>query len=280
MVNNDGQQLISLSNDQLLSLQNKEKEILKEFIRICGLLRLHYVVAYGTLLGAIRHNDFIPWDDDIDVWMPFNDFLVLQEKWSSISTSRFFLQTVFNDSKFCYPYAKIRLENTVFVETGSESMGSHNGIFVDVFPFSSASNSSLIRRLCFIKGKVLGARSLCAMKNHTSNFKKAVLFLLSGFRSPHKAALATFKLYKKMNDRHKKSRFYCVVFDPNGYCKDVVDNTILRQFGNFDVSVPNGYDEILRMDFGNYIKLPPENERFPHHFLSSFSLDLSKDFKK
>ncbi len=116
-------------------IQKEELRILIEFDRICRKHNIKYSLSYGTLIGAIRHQGFIPWDDDIDVGMLREDYEVFLEKGQKLLQSDLFLQTCYTDPKYPQVYAKIRKNNTSFVETTVKNIQMHHGIYIDVFPF-------------------------------------------------------------------------------------------------------------------------------------------------
>ena len=93
-----------------------ELEILKEFIGVCANLNLRYFLAGGSVLGTIRHNGFIPWDDDIDVIMPRKDYEIFLEKGQSLMQKQFFIQTYKTEPDYVMGFAKIRNSNTTFIE--------------------------------------------------------------------------------------------------------------------------------------------------------------------
>ena len=116
------------------TLQDIELDILKQFINICNKENLQYYVVGGTLLGAVRHKGFIPWDDDIDVSMPRQDyekFLTVAKKYLS---EPYFLQTRITDKNTLFNYAKIRNSNTTFIEQSIKKLDMNHGVFIDIFP--------------------------------------------------------------------------------------------------------------------------------------------------
>lgn len=126
-----------VSGDNLRKLQETELEILLETDRICRKYEILYQLSGGTLLGAVRHKGFIPWDDDVDICMlreDYNRFLSICEKELG---EKYFLQTYETDSEFFHSFARIRKNNTLALQRQYKGMDMHHGIFIDVFPLDN-----------------------------------------------------------------------------------------------------------------------------------------------
>ena len=114
--------------------------IYHEIARICYKYRLTYFVVGGTLLGAVVHKGYIPWDDDLDIAMPREDYDVFINVCSKELDERFYLHHTSTDPDYWLPFAKVRLNSTVFLEEKRKNVKSHAGIYVDIFPFDYASS--------------------------------------------------------------------------------------------------------------------------------------------
>ena len=121
------------SND-LKRLKIEEKKILDYYVNFCEKNNLKYYLAYGTLLGAIRHNGFIPWDDDIDVHMPPQDYQKFINLFKKDNNNDYFLQTIDTEKYFHATFTKIRKNNSCMVEKEWSYMKIHKGINIDIFP--------------------------------------------------------------------------------------------------------------------------------------------------
>jgi phosphorylcholine metabolism protein LicD len=136
----------------LRRLQFVQLEILTEFDRICHKHHLRYHIACGTLLGAVRHKGFIPWDDDVDVVMPYEDYLLLDQAMEeSLDVKRFFLRTIDSNVDTNITYKQLRRNGTVFMRPGRQKYNFHNGILIDIFPLSIAHRSAAVR---FVQTKI------------------------------------------------------------------------------------------------------------------------------
>lgn len=124
-----------------------EQEILDVFHKVCVDNNLKYSIAYGTLLGAVRHKGFIPWDDDIDVIMPREDYEKLRTLWVKNAPKKYIFQDYYTDKNYINNFAKIRKDKTAFVQSEKEKdFNYHKGIFIDVFPADRVPNSSMSRK--------------------------------------------------------------------------------------------------------------------------------------
>ena len=122
---------------QLEKLKRIELNILQEYIKACEILGLNYCLIGGTLLGAIRHKGFIPWDDDIDVAMPRKDYEVFIREAQKVLPNNLFVQSFLSDSHLPYNFCKVRDNNTTFIETATQKRKIHHGVFIDVFPLDN-----------------------------------------------------------------------------------------------------------------------------------------------
>ena len=118
----------------MTELQNKELEILKQFIFVCDSLSLKYFLVCGSALGAVKYGGFIPWDDDIDVAMPREDYDVFVERANTLFPPNIFLQTYKTDTKYPHIYCKLRDSNTAYIEKSAAALEINHGVFIDIFP--------------------------------------------------------------------------------------------------------------------------------------------------
>lgn len=136
-------------DDKLRQLQLVELEILDEFVRICEKNNLRYYLVGGTLLGAVRHGGFIPWDDDIDVAMPRKDYNRLAEIWKKCANPVYFYQNSQTDPYYFLSYAKIRKNGTEIYEERFKESKFHKGIFIDIFPLDYCPKPGLLCHFLF-----------------------------------------------------------------------------------------------------------------------------------
>lgn len=267
--------VIIMEQETLRRLQLTELEILKEIKRICAENNLTYYLSSGSVIGAIRHQGFIPWDDDIDICMPWQDYEKFIELCNSGALSdKYFLQTSITDLYDHQPFIKVRKNNTTMLQPMHKNNKAHSGIWVDIFPIVSVDNGKSIFKL---KKKMLSFSNYLAMDgwiiDNEEEFKgilgsKGFNLLMKFYKIP---------LRKRQKWHHKALKFIIHSFNNTEYKTEVYSGLIYtfpnRIFEGEAIEVPfeddtfsvmPGYDEYLRIHYGDYMQLPPENERYNH----------------
>lgn len=256
-------------------LKYVELELLKEFIRICENLELSYFAVQGTLLGAVRHKGFIPWDDDIDVGMPRTDYEVFVERAPELLPEYYFLQTFHTDPEFYHCFGKLRDNRTTFIEnTACKLKRMNQGIFIDIFPFDYYPENRLAAHLFEIKKCVLRYRLRSKFYIpqddvfSITNILRKILMCIAWIVCPseYKALEESERLYKSVCP----GRLLVNNGSPWGkrevVLKSWMQDTEEHAFMNMSIRIPKGYDAYLTHVYGDYMKLPPEDERRPHHY--------------
>lgn len=128
----------------LAELHYEEKNVLTWLDRVCNENGLHYSMIGGTMLGAIRHKGFIPWDDDIDIFMSMSDFKHLKKIFQS---EQYFLQTPETDIQMPFAMYKIRRNNSLMPEPEMESLKMHQGIWIDIFVYTNAGSTDFAKKM-------------------------------------------------------------------------------------------------------------------------------------
>lgn len=258
--------------EDLKRLQETELDIFKEIIRVCDENNLTYFVIAGTALGTIRHNGFIPWDDDIDIGMLRADY----DKFIQLAPEKlktgYTLQHFSTDPNTPAYFAKVRKDHTVFKEKNMRHLDIHHGVFVDIFPFDNVpSDAKAHRAYCFrVKfwQHLYLAKSLWSpAASVTDLFTRCYATLIRS--TLHILLLPVSKafLYKKTDSAKRQYSNENSGIVTESYFEFKVSDLLPVQehaFETITVSIPNNPDAVLRTQYGDYMKLPPENKRVTH----------------
>ena len=144
-----------MKKNELERLQKEEIDILNEIVRICDKNNIPYFLAAGTLLGAVRHSGFIPWDDDIDLFMLRDDYNKFIKCAINEINDNYFLQCHDTDKYYYSSFIKVRKNNTLMIEEENENRKIHRGIWVDIFPLDYVKDDSKILKFKVFLSKLL-----------------------------------------------------------------------------------------------------------------------------
>ena len=236
-------------------------KLLVEFDRVCRLLDIPYVLFAGTLLGAVRHQGFIPWDDDLDVMMLRADYdRFLSAAPTVLHTDDFYLQGEFS-AHWPMFFSKLRLNNTTCLEKfhpKDEAM--HQGIYIDIFPCDNAAPTALGRRMQFLASKVIITKALDARGYDTDSRGKKIAMALCRLL-PTKPFLRLAK--RDRADSTKVHSFFAAArrYDKNVYPRDWFTRRTEGVFEGGTYPIPADYDGMLTTLYGDYRTLPPPEER-------------------
>ena len=259
-----------LSEKELADLKAKELDILVKFDRMCKENNLRYFITAGTLLGAVRHKGFIPWDDDIDLMMPREDYEKLLSVWDQSAPKGYILQNTRTDSDFTQNFTKIRKDHTTFLQDEAErTKHYHKGIFVDIFPGDRVPSGKLEKTVQYIACAI----NLLYSRGHTSGsgglIGKVENILL---RAPKKKYATRRERAEKSIRRWNGNATLQYVF-PNTigcsrklYPANLFENLKAMEFNGKQYMCAADPDTMLRIEYGDYMQLPPEEERvWKHH---------------
>ena len=271
---------MKISSETLQKLKYTELNILIEFDRVCKKLGINYTLAAGTLLGAVRHQGFIPWDDDIDVEMLREDYDKLIAEGQPLLPDHLFIQTYETDKKYPFSFAKIRDTSTVLLEDNTQSLQMKNGVFIDVFPIDRVSSNKIIRWMDHLLLTLISIiKCSCTIewaKKSRSRFRRTIrmlLFPLARLISTYRLnRIETFIRVKNNKGRNKYtfgSNYHSLppfrLKDTMLVPIDIYCNTENIVFENREFKAIKDRHTYLTVKYGNYMQLPPEEERTPHH---------------
>lgn len=263
-------------------IQQNSIKILIKIDEVCRNLNLNYFLAYGTLIGAIRHKGFIPWDDDIDIWMPREDYRKLIfyciEHCSNLEP--YTLMSPYNN--FLYPHGISRIVDTRYLLDVHNEVKYNLGLFVDIYPLDGVGDTE---RECNIrKRKASRYSSLCFLSSRryyergdTRGGIKQIIKFPAFLYAKVKGTRYFLNALEKISDKKKYEDCKyvgCLVWGTDGvkaiFPKEYFKESIDHEFEGIQLKIPKEYDAILRRLYGDYMRLPPEEKRIGHHHYKAY----------
>lgn len=262
-----------MDRELLRKVQMVQLEIAKEIKRVCDENNIQYFLCFGTMLGAVRHQGFIPWDDDLDLGMLRSEYERFLEIAPTKLKPEYYLHTWYNDPQYPLPFAKVRKRNTLYLE-GKSTRLKENGFYVDIFPFdpqpaTDEERSSVNKKLQdLFRTKLMKSGYTPWMENGKVVWKKRIGYLYYQVKALAATQEGLAKEYDALATSFPESD---ILFWQEGISKM---RKIKRQWCeelaefNFEGEMfkgPKNYDEMLTTIYGNYMQLPPEDQRENRH---------------
>ena len=251
-------------------LKAYEVKTLDEFAKICDEYGIPYYITFGTLLGAIRHKGFIPWDDDIDVHLKPIDYYRFKEIMLNNPNKDFFYQAIETEKYYPLPFAKLRMNNTKVVETKLKDEPINQGIYIDIFPLIPYPKDNNDRKKLLKNLTIINLLIEADMHNKTKYntygrigkiLSKLCKFIPRSIRNKFvKAKLKKAILYNGTYDQ------YIDIIDKIPFDKTCFDKATEVIFEGKKYKAPKEYDRFLTSMYGNYMTLPKEEDRKSHSF--------------
>ena len=261
-----------IRNDFLVTTERKKiwmilLDMLIEIDRVCKKNNIKYTLGFGSILGAVRHKGFIPWDDDIDICMPRDDyerFLNLQSEFQY----PYFLQTPYSDKNSAYSWAKLRNASTTMVSRHFAYQEMNHGILIDIFPYDKWDPSD-DKSYDIIKYLALENSTFMRLTNpNLDESGKKRVQSWAGIDS-----INVYETIQKIAQKHNKidtifvAVAVCTIYEFNKmlFYKEDFDDIINMEFEGFLFPVPKGYDRMLKNVYGDYMEFPPVDKRGQWH---------------
>lgn len=278
--------MMTLTAEELKKAQFLMLKILKEVHRVCEENNIHYFLSDGTLIGAVRHNGFIPWDDDLDIGMLRADYEKFCEIAPKFLGDEYLLQNNTIDKGYGLQFAKVILKDTLWIETSAENTKrEYSGLYIDIFPYDKVPYDVKIQKKHYKKYYFTNALIFIKLKYNTFKRTKGL------FRKLYFIYKWIISRFCSLDSLLQKRRALCTKFE-----KLSSDFVVTKYGGNFyknqepydsysillkhvfeDASfyIPEDYDTILSNLYGNYMELPPPEKRL-NHGIKEFNFGMYK----
>lgn len=252
--------------------------ILREIDVFCRSNKLRFCLAYGSLIGAVRHKGFIPWDDDIDIWMFRKDYEVFIRKFNDYN-SKMSVRSYLN-SDHPFPYAKVIYNDSRAIEIVDRKEYTF-GISIDLFPIDNMPDSDKEIQHLYKKTKLF--RTVHSFKTILFDkkrkwYKNAILHVGNFLFKPIPVSLVCKRINDRISTYNDENSTYVADFStPYGmrpvFLRDYFSKMTYTKFEELSMPIPIGYDNILRTVYGDYMVLPPVEKQVSHHDNISFIKD-------
>lgn len=263
----------------LRQMQTCQLNILKEFQKVCQANHLTFYLAFGSCLGAVRHHGFIPWDDDVDVFMRIEDIrklVGLQDQFPP----HLYIQTHEKEPEYGLLITRIRNSLTTLIEIDHCDRDINQGVYIDIYPLYYYGGSWIHRR----------AQLVCSFVSRLFTYNRAPMnkgifptvvsrILLNIFPRSIKEFIAK-KTFSFLTSYHSAEYIATIpdLSDGRYYPSEVFGEPLMCQFEDVVLPIPTKPDEFLRRRYGEYMLLPPEEQRIIHH--NYVFVDLNNSYLK
>ena len=269
----------------LKELQQKSLELLLEFDAFCKKHNKKIFVIGGGLIGAVRHKGFIPWDDDLDVFMLRNDYEWLCNNFNNlVDNEKFYFEKTTKDHYTRLQIGAVVDENTTFIKTRQEDLQDvHHGIRIDVIPLDNCPKNKISRKLQILWALLFSMFIVGEPHSSKGKLLEFISRVLLAFFPSARSRYKVWRFAEKRMSRWKKSEYLTELcswyqYMKNEYKEEWFREVVYLPFENVQIPVPIGYDEYLKMAFGDYMIPPAENEQIPKH--DAVKVDTNRSYKE
>lgn len=279
--------MLEFTKEQLRELQLKELELLDVFKSFCEEHNLTFYFCGGCCIGALRHKGFVPWDDDIDIFMPRDDYEKLYDLWTQYgdnekypllrTTKEFFSGNIFTT---------IVDSSTTWIKPDFVNLDIPLGVPMDIFPLDGCPSGKFARRIQIVHALLFSLYNAQVIpRNHGGLIAAASRFMLAIV--PKKLRYRLWRYHEKAMTKYsfKESEYITELtagphYMRNIYPKSAFTGVAYKEFEGRQMPLPGGYDKYLKIAFGDYMEMPPRDKQKPHHDIVYGDANKSyKEFK-
>ena len=252
-------------------IQQMELGIMEYIHETCQKIGVKYFLAYGSLIGAVRHKGFIPWDDDMDICMLREDYEKLQDYLIANPDERYEVMSYKNNLNYVYPFMKVQDNHTYLLEEDVR-IDSNMGIYVDIFPVDGYENDANFKNKMtkLIKKRQLSCYTFKGITNTKSVLNSLIRYIsviIFYFTNTNKYVAQIEELAKSRKVSDYEEVDYLIYKDMNKpvWRREWLEQVTTGTFEGKKFTIPKKYHEILTSDYGDYMQLPPVEQRVSHH---------------
>ncbi len=271
-----------MNQQSIKDVQNKILEIMVFIDKICREHQIVYYIMGGTALGAARHGGFIPWDDDLDIFMTPDNYEKFKNVFNTINNDQFVLQEWSITENFL-EYAKVRMNGTTFIEeVFKDRKEMHHGIYVDIMILHKCPTSRFMQKIIYYESKFV---TLVALSQRNwkpkTGLQKVALKMLKILPNSILSNLCYKRIYKY--EDLKREYAYCYWITKAKFHQGIFDKEMFREpvdvtFEDILLMGPTDIKKYLELRYGDYMKLPSEESRKAAVHAEVF--DISKDYRE
>ena len=252
-------------------IQQMELGIMEYIHEVCQKIGVKYFLAYGSLIGAVRHQGFIPWDDDMDICMLRDDYEKLQDYLIAHPDERYEVMSYKNNINYVYPFMKVQDNRTYLLEEDVR-IDSDMGIYVDIFPVDGYEDDQAFKDKMtkIIKKRQLSCYTFKGITNTKSVVNSIIRYIsviIFYFTNTNKYVAQIDELAKSRKVEDYELVDYLIYKDMNKpvWKREWLEQVESGSFEGKEFMIPKHYHEILTSDYGDYMQLPPVEQRVSHH---------------
>ena len=252
-------------------IQQMELGIMEYIHEVCQKIGVKYFLAYGSLIGAVRHKGFIPWDDDMDICMLREDYEKLQDYLIANPDERYEVMSYKNNLNYVYPFMKVQDNQTYLLEEDIR-IDSNMGIYVDIFPVDGYEDDVNFKNKMtkLIKKRQLSCYTFKGITNTKSVLNSLIRYIsviIFYFTNTNKYVAQIEELAKSRKVSDYEEVDYLIYKDMNKpvWRREWLEQVTTGTFEGKKFIIPKKYQEILTSDYGDYMQLPPVEQRLSHH---------------
>lgn len=276
--------ILTLTHEELLGLQAKSLEILLYFKEFCEKYGLTFYLCGGCCIGAIRHKGFIPWDDDVDVFMPREDYEKLFKLWDKYAdTSRYSCNRTTKNKFFGNIMTTITDNHTSVIRPWQKKAEGHKGVMMDVLPIDGCAPKGIKRKMQKLYSMIFSLYCSRFVPEKHGKFMAFACRILLGAVPENNLKNKIWMFAEKQMSKYKIKDCTHITelcsgpgYMQNEYPKKLFEKPVYKEFEGYLMPLPAGYDEYLKMAFGNYMMLPAKEKQVPHHDIIYINLNSER----